>query len=93
MNKPVRFINSQRQAREIGQAETLDQVREIITEFLEDHNYVSYYTRMWTIDGVTWFDVGSHTEFFTWGDREGEDEWKNSYIYLSNGPGAFCKIS
>ena len=33
MNKPVRFINSQRQAREIGQAETLDQVREIITEF------------------------------------------------------------
>lgn len=74
MNKPVRFINNQRQAREIGQAETLDQVYEIIKKFLDDHNYVSYYTRRWTVDGVMWFDVGSHTEFFTWGDREGDGE-------------------
>lgn len=74
MNKPVRFINSQRQAREIGQAETLDQVYEIIKKFLDDHNYVSYYTRIWTVDGVTWFDVGSHTEFFTWGDKVGNGE-------------------
>lgn len=74
MNKPVRFINNQRQAREIGQAETLDQVYEIITEFLNDHNYVSYYIRRWTIDGVMWFDVGSHTEFFTWGDKVGDGE-------------------
>lgn len=74
MTKPVRFINSQRQAREIGQAETLDQVHEIIKKFLDDHNYVSYYTRRWTVDGVTWFDVGSHTEFFTWGDKIGDGE-------------------
>ena len=74
MNKPVRFINNQRQAREIGQAETLDQVHEIIKKFLDDHNYVSYYTRRWTVDGVTWFDVGSHTEFFTWGDKVGDGE-------------------
>lgn len=74
MNKPVRFINNQRQAREIGQAETLDQVHEIIKKFLDDHNYVSYYTRRWTVDGVTWFDVGSHTEFFTWGDKIGDGE-------------------
>ena len=74
MNKPVRFINNQRQAREIGQAETLDQVYEIIKKFLDDHNYVSYYTRRWTRGGVMWFDVGSHTEFFTWGDREGDGE-------------------
>ena len=74
MNKPVRFINNQRQAREIGQAETLDQVHEIIKKFLDDHKYVSYYTRVWTVDGVTWFDVGSHTEFFTWGDKVGNGE-------------------
>ena len=42
--------------------------------FLDDHNYVSYYTRVWTVDGVTWFDVGSHTEFFTWGDKVGNGE-------------------
>lgn len=74
MSKSVKFINNQRQAREIGQAETLDQVYEIIKKFLDDHNYVSYYTRRWVIDSVTWFDVGSHTEFFTWGDKVGDDE-------------------
>lgn len=27
--------------------------------------FVSYYTRVWTDeDGTTWYDVGSHTEFF-----------------------------
>lgn len=74
MSKSVKFINNRRQAREIGQAETLDEVYEIIKKFLDDHNYVSYYTRRWVIDGVTWFDVGSHTEFFTWGDKVGDGE-------------------
>ena len=35
-----------------------------IQKFLDDHNYKSYYTRMWYDDGYTWYDVGSHTEFF-----------------------------
>lgn len=35
-----------------------------IQKFLDDHNYKSYYTRMWYNDGYTWYDVGSHTEFF-----------------------------
>lgn len=36
-----------------------------IKEFLKSKNFTSYYTRMWTTgDGVTWFDVGSHSEFF-----------------------------
>lgn len=67
MTKPVNFINSERESREIGQAENLDQVYEIIKKFIDDHNYVSYYTRRWVIDDIMWFDVGSHTEFFTWG--------------------------
>ena len=37
-------------------------------DFMDDHNYTSYYTRIWnTQDGNTHYDVGSHTEFFIWG--------------------------
>ena len=37
-------------------------------KFLDDHNYKSYYTRMWNDEhGNTWYDVGSYTEFFVWG--------------------------
>ena len=72
MNKPVRFINNQRQAREIGQAETLDQVHEIIKKFLEDHNSVYYYKRVWTVAGVTCFDDGSQNEFLTCDDKDSE---------------------
>lgn len=37
----------------------------LINEFLNSKEYASYYTRIWTEeDGVTWFDVGSHSEFF-----------------------------
>lgn len=42
----------------------------VIHEFLNRHNYKSYYTRSWTKNGVTWYDVGSHTEFFIWASEE-----------------------
>ena len=35
-----------------------------IQKFLDDHNFKSYYTRMWYANGYTWYDVCSHTEFF-----------------------------
>lgn len=35
-----------------------------IQKFLDDHNFKSYYTRVWYENGYTWYDVGSHTEFF-----------------------------
>lgn len=37
-----------------------------IKEFLDDHNFKSYYTRIWIKDDWVWFDVGSHSEFFIW---------------------------
>lgn len=42
----------------------------VINHFLAEHNFTSYYTRSWTKDGVTWYDVGSHTEFFIWASEE-----------------------
>lgn len=37
-----------------------------IQDFLDKHNFKSYYTRTWEVNGERWFDVGSHTEFFVW---------------------------
>ena len=48
-------------------ASNLQNEREInqhIKKFLDDHDFSWYYTRMWYANGYTWYDVGSHTEFF-----------------------------
>ena len=37
---------------------------DIISNFLEKHNYKSYYTRYWKKNGKTIYDVGSWSEFF-----------------------------
>lgn len=36
----------------------------VMKQFLDDHNYKSYYTRTWEENNELWMDVGSHTEFF-----------------------------
>lgn len=40
-------------------------VNEVINHFLKEHNFKSYYSRMWiSTPGSLKIDVGSHTEFF-----------------------------
>lgn len=40
-------------------------VSEVINHFLKEHNFKSYYSRMWiSAPGHLEIDVGSHTEFF-----------------------------
>ena len=49
--------------REIGQPQCNRDVYAIITKFLEDRKYQSYYTRTWVNPNnpkEKWFDVGSH---------------------------------
>lgn len=61
----VLFENSKGQKRIIRTAETKDTAFKVIDEFLDDHNYKSYYQRTWKKDDkTTVVDVGSHTEFF-----------------------------
>ena len=43
---------------------TKENIWKHIKRFLDDHNFKSYYTRVWYEDGFTWYDVGSHTEYF-----------------------------
>lgn len=38
--------------------------------FLNEHNFKCYYVRSWEHDGIRWYDVGSHTEFFLWTNKE-----------------------
>lgn len=42
----------------------------VIKDFLQKHNYKSYYTRSWERNGIKWYDVGSHSEFFLWAKEE-----------------------
>ena len=64
MNYPIYFENSYGTRREIGQAETMYNVYEIVDKFLEDHKYVSYYKRLNNLGSEYQLDVGSHNEFF-----------------------------
>lgn len=60
------FENQFGERREIGCANTREEVYKIIDAFLKDHNYKSYYVRTWNENDGTHYDVGSHSEFFIW---------------------------
>lgn len=66
------FENTYGEARQIAECKDDREVRLAIQNFInecnkhkpKDNQFKSYYTRTWEEDGKTWFDVGSHTEFF-----------------------------
>ena len=71
------FENSLGQRREIGQGKSEQEIFQIINKFLEEHNFTSYYTRLWInpknpLEKI--YDVGSHTEFFICYNPGGWDE-------------------
>ena len=75
----VMFENSKAQLRTIGTVENEESAFKVINDFLDDHNYKSYYQRTWKKDDkTTVVDVGSHTEFF----YIQETGWKVNFILL-----------
>ena len=58
------FENSRGEERLIAKCETAKDVGKEIQKFLDDHNYKSYYSRSWEVDGRIKIDVGSWSEFF-----------------------------
>ncbi len=67
------FENSYGDARKIATCKTHDDVYKEINKFIEQCNakkpkgarpFKSHYIRSWDQDGKTWYDVGSHSEFF-----------------------------
>ena len=70
------FQNSKGEERVIAEPSNREEVVKEINKFLDDHNYKSYYTRVWEDDDRLVFDVGSHTEFFILEGMSFE-EWSN----------------
>ena len=69
----VEFKNSYDKTRIISYANTIKECWDIIFEFLEDHNYKSYYQRTRIgDDGKVHIDVGSWSEFFYISRTNGE---------------------
>lgn len=60
----VIFQNSRKQEREIGTAADMNGAYDVIDKFLDEHNFKSYYKRVWEENGRTKVDVGSWSEFF-----------------------------
>ena len=61
------FENSYGKRRVIGCATDENGISKLIKDFLDDHNYKSYYTRTWINENDNKekiYDVGSHSEFF-----------------------------
>lgn len=64
------FLDSRGNKRLLGVSVNWLTALEMINKFLEAHNFKSYYKRTWEVSEGTMIDVGSHTEFFLWGEIE-----------------------
>lgn len=66
------FENTYGEARPIAEFDNENQILKEIHKFIDkcnkgkpkDRQFKSYYIRSWSEDGKTWYDVGSHSEFF-----------------------------
>lgn len=66
------FENNQGISRQIAECHSEEEVNKAIYNFIDncnkgkpkDKQFKSYYMRQWDEGDSTWFDVGSHTEFF-----------------------------
>ena len=64
------FENSYGKRRIIAEPETEEEAWEKIYEFCENRHFHIHYTRTWRdTDGLKWYDVSSHTEYFILDDR------------------------
>ena len=70
---------------EDGQAKSvkdiLDEVNLLIRAFCAERHFKIYYTRIWNQNGMTIFDVGSHTEFF---HLKPEIDWESEKEDIQN---------
>ena len=57
------FQNSRGEERVIAKPQNKKEAVKEINKFLDDHNFKSYYTRIWEENGRLIYDVGSWSEF------------------------------
>lgn len=64
------FENSRGQRRIIAEPQTEDEAWKEVSKFCKDRNFKIPYIREWRdTEGLKWYDVGSHSEFFMLDDR------------------------
>ena len=70
----LKFVNTcdSSRTRVIAKVKTEQEAFKEIHKFLEEHNYKSYYTRIWYEDNIKKYDVGSYSEFFHLELEDGE---------------------
>lgn len=67
------FQSSNDKRRELGKYTTKEDIYKKIKNFLNEHSFTSYYTRIWREGSEVWLDVGScWGEFFIVEDEDGE---------------------
>ena len=81
------FQNSMGKRKFISQVYFMKEISAIIADVLEEHNYKSYYTRIWyeKEKKELWFDVGSHSEFFVVTEVEENSQLLESLKENNNG--------
>ena len=70
------FKNGKGEERVIAEPSNREEVNKEINKFIDDHNFKSYYKRVWETDGRLIFDVGSWSEVFILEGMSFE-EWTN----------------
>ena len=58
------FKNCEGKERLIAECDTVSAIHKEIKKFLDEHEYVSHYSRSWGNEENIIIDVGSHSEFF-----------------------------
>lgn len=58
------FQSADGSERVIAEVDTYCEACKEINKFLDEHNFKSYYQRLWEKDDRVYMDVGSHYEFF-----------------------------
>ena len=77
----LRFVNTNNEARTrvIAQVSSEKEAHQEIANFLKEHNYTSYYTRIWyPKENIKRHDVGSWSEFFDLELEDGEQFENNN---------------
>lgn len=66
------FRRSNGKMKRLGKDVSRDVAEQIIKDFIDQHNFKSYYWRLTFHDNCIVYDVGSWSEFFYWGEPDEE---------------------
>lgn len=79
----VEFKNRLDEFRVIARVNNFDEFWKVMSNFIEERHFKSYYQRYWVENGKLKVDVGSHTEFFYISRSDGKDIGMDEFLKLN----------